>query len=152
MAILVQQTAIGRSRMDNSELRQSLVRRIMTFLGERRRLEARIAILVELEKELQDVVREIDRKGQQPPLLKTEPDALVPSLEGYNNAAIKELLQKLLKDGPKKLDELVKGAHDAKVNFGEKAPARVVHFNLLNLKNAGLIERDGETWKLIDKS
>ena len=39
----------------------------------------------------------------------------------------------------------------AEFNFGEKSVARVLHFNLLNLKNAGIIEREGEKWKLVKR-
>jgi hypothetical protein len=152
MAILIERNVLDRKVMEKPEIRQSLVRRIMSFMAERRRLEARIAILTELEKELQDVVRELDQRGQHTSLLKTEPDTLVPSLDGYDNASIKELLQKALKSGPMELAELVQAAHAAKVNFGEKAPARVVHFNLLNLKNAGLIARENDKWRLIERS
>jgi len=60
-------------------------------------------------------------------------------------------LQRAVKGGSKTLDDLVRIALQSGLNFGEKSPARVIHFNLVNLKNAGLIDREDDLWKPIEK-
>ena len=145
MAILVREKPEPRSGIDT---RQSIMRRLMTYGAERRRLEQRLAVIAELEKEFQEFLREVDQRDQ-PRLIPDEPPP--PAAEMHNNAIIKDLLLRAIKAGPKTLEDLVRIAHQTGINFGEKAPARVIHFNLLNLKNAGLIDRDDDLWTIADK-
>jgi len=143
MAIIIKAEPTPRTVAD---ARQSIVRRLMTYGAERRRLEQRLAIIGELEKEFQELLREVDNR-EQPMLIKEEPPANGAQPEPYNNAIVKELLQRAIKSSPRTLDELVRITHQAGINFGEKSPARVIHFNLVNLKNSKIIDRDGELWR-----
>ncbi len=128
------------------------MRRLMGYTAERRRLEQRIAVIAVLEKELQEILREIDQREQQPPLLREKtPSPESGEGEMYSNAVLKELLQRALQASPRTLDDLVRIVLHSGINFGEKSPARVIHFNLLNLKNAGLITRDDDTWRLVER-
>jgi len=122
----------------------------MTYGAERRRLQQRLAIIGELEKEFQELLREVDKRDQ-PRLINEEPPPEGTSAELYNNAVVKDLLQRAIKAGPKSLEDLVRIAHHSGINFGERSPARVIHFNLVNLKNAGLLNREDNLWKLVEK-
>jgi hypothetical protein len=146
MSVIIKHEPTPRSVADT---RQSVVRRLMTYGAERRRLEQRLAVIGELEKEFQELLREMDNR-EQPMLIKEETPANGTQPELYNNAVVKELLQRALKAGPKTLDDLVRVAHQAGINFGEKSPARVIHFNLVNLKNSKIIDRDGDLWIFAD--
>jgi hypothetical protein len=65
------------------------------------------------------------------------------------NTKLKEFLQTELANGPKSSEGLVNAAQrSGGFDFGEKSAARVIHFNLLNLKNSGLVDKEGELWKL----
>jgi hypothetical protein len=132
-----------------ADTRQSIVRRLMTYGAERRRLEQRLVVVGELEREFQELLREVDHRDQ-PRLIKEESP---PPTEDHlhNNAVVKELLTRALKAEPRTLADLVRIALHSGINFGEKAPSRVIHFNLLNLKNAGVINRDGDAWKIVDR-
>jgi hypothetical protein len=124
----------------------------MTYGAERRRLEQRLAVIIELEREFQELLREVDHRDHQPRLIKD--DEIPPPAEEqlYNNAIVKALLTKAIKTEPRKLGDLVRIALHAGINFGEKNPSRVVHFNLLNLKNASVIEQDEDgAWKIVDR-
>jgi hypothetical protein len=147
MAVIIKNEPTPRIVADT---RQSIVRRLMTYGAERRRIEQRLAVIGELEKEFQELLREVDNR-EQPLLIKEELPANGTQPEPYNNAVVKELLQRAIRSSPKTLDELVRITHQAGINFGEKAPARVIHFNLVNLKNSKIIERDGERWTVVDK-
>jgi hypothetical protein len=143
MAVLIKNEPTPRAVADT---RQSIVRRLMTYGAERRRLEQRLVVIGELEKEFQELLREVDNR-EQPLLIREEAPANGMPPEPYNNAIVKQLLQRAIKSSPKTLDELVRIAHQAGIDFGEKSPARVIHFNLVNLKNSKIIDRDGELWK-----
>jgi hypothetical protein len=145
MTVLAQMSA-----NTNMDLRQTISRRLMTILAERRRLEGRINILTEVEKELRGLLEE----EHQPALPNTNRRILTAALaeETVNqNARIKEFIQKQLSAGVKTADELVDLAQKHGFDFGEKSARRVLHFNLLNLKNSGMIEKEGEAWKLSDR-
>jgi hypothetical protein len=146
MAIHVRRHFVSSMANNKSDIRQSIVRRLMGYTAERRRLESRLGVIGELEKELQDVLREIDQR-EQGSLLKPDESSVFSSQEA-NNGAVKEWLQTILRNGSKTLDQIVSQAQEVGISFGDKAPARVLHFNLLNLKNGGMIEKDGEAWKL----
>ena len=146
MAVIIKEHPLPRAVLDT---RQSIVRRLMTYTAERRRLEQRLGLLAELEKEFQELLRELDQRDQ-PRLIQDETPSPQTG-EVHNNALVKELLQRALKASPKTLDELVQIALHSGINFGEKSPARVIHFNLLNLKNARLIDREGEAWKIVER-
>jgi hypothetical protein len=146
MAVVIKTEPTPRALAD---ARQSIVRRLMTYGAERRRLEQRLAVIGELEKEFQELLREVDNR-EQPSLIKEDLSTNGFPHEPYNNAVVKELLQRAIKSGPKTLDELVRISHQAGIDFGEKSPARVIHFNLVNLKNSKTVDRDGELWVVAD--
>jgi hypothetical protein len=149
MATIVKDQATPRAVIDT---RQSIMRRLMGYIAERRRLEQRIGVITVLEKELQEILREIDQRGQQPSLLPEEtPSSQSGEGEIYSNTLIKDLLQRALQVAPRTLDDLVRIVLHSGINFGEKSPARVIHFNLLNLKNAGLIDRNNDMWRLVER-
>lgn len=122
----------------------------MAIVAERRRLEARLGILAEVEKELRGLLQTqadlpLNQPAPTPPL--SEPT----NRESYDNAKVKELLVNEIKTGEKTTEQLTELALRAGFNFGEKSPSRVIHFDLLNLKNAGLIELSENLWKYIEK-
>jgi hypothetical protein len=126
-----------------------MTRRLVALTLEKRRLQSRLAIVEELEKELRTLL-EGAAQSSFPSI--TEPP--VPSIElvdeGKQGAAIKLFLQEEISKEPKTLDQLVAGARD-RFEFGEKSVARTLHFHLLNLKNSGLIEKHGGIWRMADR-
>ena len=94
MSVLIKAEPTPRAVADT---RQYIVRRLMTYGAERRRLEQRLAVIGELEKEFQELLREVDNRDQ-PALIRTdEPANGSPPSELYNNAVVKELLQRAIK-------------------------------------------------------
>jgi hypothetical protein len=139
-------------RATTVDLRQSIEKRLMAFRVERRRLQTRLALVIEIEKEYELLLAEadqmtlsakIDESGtaKLSEIVKAEED------EESTNAKLKEFLLAQLEHEPRALDDLVHLALNGGFNFGTKSPARVLHFNLLNLKNSGLLEKEGDKWK-----
>jgi hypothetical protein len=120
----------------------------MAIIAERRRLESRVAILTELEKELRTILED----EPQAELLQSErtPSSTVLTEQIHQNSRLKRFIVSQLQSGPKTLAQFVEAAQRNGFNFGEKSALRVLHFNLLNLKNAGVAEKEGEAWRLTD--
>ena len=130
------------------DLRQALARRVATITLEKRRLQARLVLLEELEKELQTLLNGAEQPSF--PGIEDPRQVRMSELidEGNQGAALKLFLQEQLNQGPRTLDQLVIAARDRQFDFGEKSVARTLHFHLLNLKNSGLIEKDEDSWRL----
>jgi hypothetical protein len=136
----------------NVDLRQALTRRLATLTVEKRRLQARLVLLEELEKELRAL---LDGSEQQSlPNIEEPGQVRLSELadDGSQGPALKLFLQEQLNQGPKSLDQLVIAVRDGHFDFGGKSIARALHFHLLNLKNSGLIEKNDKGWKLVDRT
>lgn len=145
MAIVA--TTFGRTRVD---LRQAMTRRLVGLTLEKRRLQSRLTIVEELEKELRTLLEGTEQPSF-PSITEPPPVRLSEIVdEGKQSAAIKLFLQEEISKEPKTLDQLVTGARD-RFEFGEKSVARTLHFHLLNLKNSGLIEKHGDIWRMADR-
>lgn len=118
----------------------------MSIVAERRRLESRVSVLTEVEKELRAILEEEPQAAFLQP--EPPPSGTVLTEHIHQNARLKSFIVAQLRSGPKMLNQFVEAAHRSGFNFGEKSALRVLHFNLLNLKNAGAVEKEGETWKL----
>lgn len=140
-------------------LRQTIERRLAALRMERRRIQARLSVVSEMEKEFEQVLAEADQMTLSPELNKAAAAVVKETVriseilkeaseEESGNTRLKEFLINHLTTEGFDLESLVTGAISAGFNFGTKSPARVLHFNLLNLKNSGLVEKDGEKWKL----
>jgi hypothetical protein len=130
------------------DIRQNVTRRLMAIVAERRRLESRMSVLTEVEKELRAILED----EPQGTLLQPESSQSTTLTEQLNqNARLKNFIVAQLRSGPKMLNQLVDAAHRNGFDFGEKSALRVLHFNLLNLKNAGTVEKEGEAWRLAEK-
>ena len=147
------------------DLRLSIEKRLLAFRVERRRLQARIAVIMEIEKEYEQLLTEANQmnlsqkneeagNSNQSPLERRQwSQKLSETLkqgeeeEASTNAKLKEFLLSNVGAEAMALDELVSLALNHGFNFGTKSAARVLHFNLLNLKNSGLLEKEGEKWK-----
>jgi hypothetical protein len=156
MAVVEQIVRVPKRATNTVDLRQSIEKRLMAFRLERRRLQARTNLLLEMEKEYEQLLAEADQAsfpikvGDR--VVRKPSDALTPSEEDAEespNAKLKEFLLTQVARESCALNDLVGLALSHGFNFGTKSPARVMHFNLLNLKNAGLIEKEGDKWKSI---
>ncbi len=130
----------------------------MALRMERRRLEARLSVIAEIDKELVGFLTEGIEEPSPPVkigdvVMRKPSDAFralsEESGDESTNAKLKEFLLARLAREERDLDDLVHLALQQGFNFGSKSPARVLHFNLLNLKNSGLIEKEGDKWKSI---
>lgn len=146
MAVLIQHSSVDA----DMDLRQTISRRLAAIIAERRRFEGRINILLEIEKELRTLLDEEAPPTRSPNI---SPFAVLGEGEEEigQNARLKEFIQERLRTESLTLDQLVDAVLANGFAFGDKSVRRVLHFNLLNLKNSGLIEKDGEAWKLVPR-
>ena len=136
-------------------LRQTIEKRLAAFRIERRRLQVRLNFVTEIEKEYELLLAEADQMTLSPRIEESGSVKLSEIVKAAaeedesTNAKLKEFLLAHLALGALSLEELLTLAHGQGFNFGVKSPARVLHFNLLNLKNSGLIEKEGDKWKSV---
>lgn len=133
------------------DLKQAMTRRLAGIMMERRRLESRLNLLSELEKELRGLLEGSDQPSF-PSVGVTELHQ-VHEPNGQQGSAVKAFLHTYLsREGPKSLDEIVVAARDRNFDFGEKSVARTLHFHLLNLKSSGVVEKEGDLWKMVRRA
>jgi hypothetical protein len=129
--------------MASVDLRAAITQRLVGLSAERRRLEARLAVVTEIEKELRGLMQTQTNLGLDG---SASPASLSPR-DTYDNGKVKEFLLRQLRAEAQTTDELTEKALQSGFNFGDRSPARIIHFNLLNLKNAGMVELSGDVWK-----
>lgn len=130
------------------DIRKDLEERLNSIVQERSALQTKIEQLTQAEQGVKALLRQEDERFAQlsPPLF--------PQKESSNGASgetpVKEFILKTLrqKNRPLGKDELREFAKTA-LDFGEKAPGRVLHFGLVGLHTSGLIDlrKDGR-WEL----
>src|SRR6266851_2075870 len=108
MAVIEEVVREPKRATNTVDLRQSIERRLMAFRLERRRLQARLNLLVEMEKEYEQLLAEADQTSF--PLKVGDRVVLKPSEEDEQespNAKLKEFLLKEVARESRTLDDLV---------------------------------------------
>jgi DNA-binding transcriptional ArsR family regulator len=135
------------------DIKQALIRRLALLQAERRRIQSRLSVIEEVERELKSLLDIAEQPSLSLPNIDDVDKLHVEELinEREKGPALKEFLQKQLKTGPQSLEQLVVAIRESGFDFGTKSAARTIHFHLLNLKNSGLVEKDGDNWKMRDR-
>lgn len=138
------------------DIRPDLQDRLNTLDAEKKDLETRLGDVERVRQSIITLIQSEDTRWgvlDQGNLLKGKrPHELTKDRKGATHLS-RLLLELLDNERSRSLSELLTAAKERDFPFGEKSPARVLHFALLALKNRGWVERteDG-LWKLPNKS
>jgi hypothetical protein len=119
-----------------ADIHNDIERRLTELFGERQRLQSRLAVITEIERELKSLLahqRELIR------VPKIGSNGFPPNLNDDTSAAAQAVLRLLL-NHPRSKEQIAELLKEERFSFGDKSPARVIHFTLLNLKKQGLAE------------
>ena len=117
-----------------ADLKSQIKRRLSSIGVERERLQRKLAMLGELEKELRTLLS--DRSGATGRVGRPRR-----SVGKVDASATAQAIQRVLKGGAKTKQEVANVLSEEGFDFGGKAPARVVHLTISNMRRHGTVEQ-----------
>jgi hypothetical protein len=137
-------------------IRNQIERRLMEYAAEKYRLQQRMAVVLEMERELrgllaqqEELQSEPDGNTQQPLAVAHASNPTNGNGAGASEALAGMAIQRLLSGGSKTRDQLIHDLRQEKFEFSGKSAARVVHLTLVNLKRRGLANQTpAGLWRL----
>ncbi len=122
------------------DIRAQIEQKLMAFSAERYRLQHRLTIVMEIEKELRALLAQQEELKPAPVEIVRQPKIGSTAEDGTNAPAVLAI-QRLLQESPKTKEQLAEYLQRDKFGFDDKSPARVVHLTLVNMKRRGLVEQ-----------
>ena len=140
----------GKLGDEMADIHNDIERRLIELSNERMRLQSRLSIISEIERELKALLARQRELIRIPKVgANGSPPSITPSQIIQEISPVATAILRLLDRGPTGKERLSELLETERFAFGDKSPARVIHLTLLNLQKQGLVESmpTGE-WKL----
>lgn len=121
-----------------AELKSQIRRRLAAIGAERERLQRKLGLLAEVEKELRSLLQQPQAVAR-PKRVEKSPRS--GGAKAAATGAASEMIERVLSEGAKSKGELANALEAAQFDFEGKAPGRVVHQALVSMMRKGLIEK-----------